>query len=169
MANRKLGRPSDQRIALLRNQVTSLIWYGKIETTLPRAKEVSSIAEHLITIAMRECDNTIATTKESKNDKLQFVTKDVVNDAPARLAARRQVMKFLYDIPVMQGKDEDKVDYLERKKNIKHQVVEKLFREIAPKYKKRAEEKGQGGGYTRIVKKGPRRGDAAEMAILELI
>ena len=169
MANRKLGRPSDQRIALLRNQVTSLIWYGKIETTLPRAKEVSSIAEHLITIAMRECDNTIATTKESKNDKLQIVTKDVVNDAPARLAARRQVMKFLYDIPVMQGKDEDKVDYLERKKNIKHQVVEKLFREIAPTYKKRAEEKGQGGGYTRIVKKGPRRGDAAEMAILELI
>ena len=169
MANRKLGRPSDQRIALLRNQVTSLIWYGKIETTLPRAKEVSSIAEHLITIAMSECDNTIATTKESKNDKLQIVTKDVVNDAPARLAARRQVMKFLYDIPVMQCKDDDKVDYLERKKNIKHQVVEKLFREIAPKYKKRAEEKGQGGGYTRIVKKGPRRGDAAEMAILELI
>ena len=169
MANRKLGRPSDQRIALLRNQVTSLIWYGKIETTLPRAKEVSSIAEHLITIAMRECDNTIATTKESKNDKLQIVTKDVVNDAPARLAARRQVMKFLYDIPVMQGKDEDKVDYLERKKNIKHQVVEKLFREIAPKYKKRAEEKGQGGGYTRIVKMGPRRGDGAEMVVLELI
>ena len=169
MANRKLGRPSDQRIALLRNQVTSLIWYGKIETTLPRAKEVSSIAEHLITIAMRECDNTIASTKESKNDKLQIVTKDVVNDAPARLAARRQVMKFLYDIPVMQGKDEDKVDYLERKKNIKHQVVEKLFREIAPKYKKRAEEKGQGGGYTRIVKMGPRRGDAAEMVILELV
>ena len=169
MANRKLGRPSDQRIALLRNQVTSLIWYGKIETTLPRAKEVSSIAEHLITIAMRECDNTIATTKESKNDKLQIVTKDVVNDAPARLAARRQVMKFLYDIPVMQGKDEDKVDYLERKKNIKHQVVEKLFREIAPKYKKRAEEKGQGGGYTRLVKMGPRRGDAAEMVILELV
>ena len=169
MANRKLGRPSDQRIALLRNQVTSLIWYGRIETTLPRAKEVSSVAEHLITIAMRECENTINVTKEGKNDKLQIVTKEVVNDAPARLAARRQVMKYLYDIPVMQNKDEDKDDYLERKKNIKHQVVEKLFREIAPKYKKRAAEKGQGGGYTRIVKKGPRRGDAAEMAILELI
>ena len=169
MANRKLGRPSDQRIALLRNQVTSLIWYGRIETTLPRAKEVSSVAEHLITIAMRECDNTVTVTKEGKNDKMQIVTKEVVNDTPGRLAARRQVMKYLYDIPVMQNKDEDKDDYLERKKNIKHQVVEKLFREIAPKYKKRAEEKGQGGGYTRIVKKGPRRGDAAEMAILELI
>ena len=169
MANRKLGRPSDQRIALLRNQVTSLIWYGRIETTLPRAKEVSSVAEHLITIAMRECENTINVTKEGKNDKLQIVTKEVVNDAPARLAARRQVMKYLYDIPVMQNKDEDKDDYLERKKNIKHQVVEKLFREIAPKYKKRAAEKGQGGGYTRIVKIGPRRGDAAEMVILELI
>ncbi|MBQ4089064.1 MAG: 50S ribosomal protein L17 [Clostridia bacterium] len=169
MANRKLGRPSDQRIALLRNQVTSLIWYGKIETTLPRAKEVQSVAEHLITIAMRECDNTVTVTKEGKNDKMQIVTKEVVNDTASRLAARRQVMKYLYDIPVMQNKDEDKDDYLERKKNVKHQVVEKLFREIAPKYKKRAEEKGQGGGYSRIVKKGPRRGDAAEMAILELI
>jgi len=169
MANRKLGRPSDQRIALLRNQVTSLIWYGRIETTLPRAKEVSSVAEHLITIAMRECDNTVTVTKEGKNDKMQIVTKEVVNDTASRLAARRQVMKYLYDIPVMQNAGEDKDDYLERKKNIKHQVVEKLFREIAPKYKKRAEEKGQGGGYTRIVKKGPRRGDAAEMAILELI
>ena len=129
MANRKLGRPSDQRIALLRNQVTSLIWYGKIETTLPRAKEVSSIAEHLITIAMRECDNTIATTKESKNDKLQIVTKDVVNDAPARLAARRQVMKFLYDIPVMQGKDEDKVDYLKVSEGLGAQAFEITKRE----------------------------------------
>ena len=171
MANRKLGRPSDQRIALLRNQVTSLIWYGKIETTLPRAKEVRSIAEHLITIAMRECDNTVTVTKEGKNDKMQIVTKEVVNDTPGRLAARRQVMKYLYDIPVTFDKKsgEDRDDYLERKKNIKHQVVEKLFREIAPKYKKRAEEKGQGGGYTRIVKMGPRRGDAAEMAIIELI
>ena len=169
MANRKLGRPSDQRIALLRNQVTSLIWYGRIETTLPRAKEVSSVAEHLITIAMRECDNTVTVTKEGKNDKMQIVTKEVVNDTASRLAARRQVMKYLYDIPVMQNEGEDKDDYLERKKNIKHQVVEKLFREIAPKYKKRAEEKGQGGGYTRLIKKGPRRGDAAEMVILEFI
>jgi len=72
-------------------------------------------------------------------------------------------------MPVIQGKDEEKEDFIERKKNIKHPVVEKLFREIAPKYKKRIEEKGQAGGYTRIVKIGPRRGDAAEMVILELV
>lgn len=170
MANhRKLGRPSDQRMAMLRNQVTNLIWYGKIETTLARGKEVQSMAEHLITIAMRECDNTVELTKKTKNDKQQIVELTVTNDAPARLAARRRVMKYLYDIPAIQNKDEDRDDFKARQKQVKHQVVEKLFREIAPKYKKRAEEKGQGGGYTRLVKMGPRRGDAAEMVIVELV
>ena len=170
MANhRKLGRPSDQRMAMLRNQVTNLIWYGKIETTLARGKEVQSMAEHLITIAMRQCDNTVELTKKTKNDKQQIVELTVTNDSPERLAARRRVMKYLYDIPAVQNKDEEKEDFIARKKQVKHQVVEKLFREIAPKYKKRAEEKGQGGGYTRIIKMGPRRGDAAEMVIVELI
>ena len=169
MSNRKLGRPTNQRKALLRNQVTNLIWYGKIETTLDRAKEVRSIAEHLITIAMRECDNTVEVTKKTNNDKGQTVEKTVVNDKPSRLAARRRVMAYLYRMPVMQGKDEEKEDFIQRKKDIKHPVVEKLFREVAPKYKARAAEKGQGGGYTRIVKMGPRRGDAAEMVILELV
>ena len=169
MAHRKLGRPSDQRKALLRNQVTNLIWYGKIETTLARGKEVQSVAEHLITIAMRQCDNTVEVTKKTKNDKQQIVELTVTNDAPERLAARRRVMSYLYDIPAIQNKDEDRDDFKARQKQVKHQVVEKLFREIAPKYKKRAEEKGQGGGYTRIIRKGPRRGDAAEMVILELV
>ena len=169
MANRKLGRPSDQRMAMLRKQVTNLIWYGKIETTLARGKEVQAMAEHLITIAMRECDNTVELTKKTKNEKQQIVELTVTNDQPSRLAARRRVMKVLYDIPAVQNKDEDKEDFKARQKQVKHQVVEKLFREIAPKYKKRAEEKGQGGGYTRLVKMGPRRGDAAEMVILELV
>ena len=169
MANRKLGRPSDQRMALLRNQVTNLIWYGKIETTLERAKEVRSIAEHIINIAMKECDNTVEVKKTTNNEKGQTVELNVVNDMPSRLAARRRVMAYLYRMPVLQGKEEEKEDFIERKKNIKHPVVEKLFRELAPKYKKRAEEKGQGGGYTRIIKMGPRRGDAAEMVILELV
>ena len=169
MANRKLGRPSDQRVALLRNQVTNLLWYGKIETTLARAKEVSSMAEHLIAIAIRECDNTVEVEKKTKNDKEQIVVLNVTNDKPSRLAARRQIMRYLYDIPAVQKEGEDKDDFKARVRDVKHPVVEKLFREIAPKYKKRTEEKGQGGGYTRIVKMGPRRGDAAEMVVLELV
>lgn len=169
MANRKLGRPSDQRMAMLRNQVTNLIWYGKIETTLARGKEVQSMAEHLITIAMRECDNTVEVTKKTMNEKKQSGEITVTNDSAARLAARRQVMRYLYEIPAVQNADEDKDDFKQRKKDVNHPVVEKLFREIAPKYKKRAAEKGQGGGYTRLIKKGPRRGDAAEMVILELV
>ncbi|MBQ4451046.1 MAG: 50S ribosomal protein L17 [Clostridia bacterium] len=169
MGNRKLGRPTNQRKAMLRNQVTNLIWYGRIETTLDRAKEVRSIAEHMITIAMRECDNTVEVKKTTNNDKGQTVELTVVNDQPSRLAARRRVMSYLYRMPVMQGKEEEKEDFKQRQKDIKHPVIEKLFREIAPKYKARAAEKGQGGGYTRIVRIGPRRGDAAEMVYLELV
>ncbi|MBO4885203.1 MAG: 50S ribosomal protein L17 [Clostridia bacterium] len=169
MTNRKLGKPTDQRKALLRNQVTNLIWYGRIETTLARAKEVSSMAEHLITLAVRECDNTIEVTKETKNDKQQIVNLTVTNDAPSKLHARRQIMSYLYNIPEAKKADENKKEYKERTKDVKYPVVEKLFREIGPKYKARKAEKGIGGGYTRIVKMGPRRGDAAEMVILELV
>ena len=78
---RKLGRTAAQRKALLRNQVTNLIWYGRIETTLARAKEVRSAAEHLITLAIRECDNTVSVEKTFNNDKGQSVTVTVQNDA----------------------------------------------------------------------------------------
>ena len=135
MGNRKLGRPTNQRKALLRNQTTNLIWYGKIETTLDRAKEVRSIAEHLITIAMRECDNTVEVKKTTNNDKGQTVELTVTNDKPSRLAARRRIMAYLYRMPVLRGKDEEKEDFEKRQKEIKHPVIEKLFREIAPKYK----------------------------------
>ena len=169
MANRKLGRPTDQRRALLRNQVTNLIWYGKIETTLMRAKEVSAVAEKLITLAARECDNTIEVVKKTNNEKQQIVEIKVQNDAPGKLAARRQIMSYLYEIPAPREKEETRAEYAARTRTVKHPVVEKLMREIAPKYKARAKEKGQGGGYTRIVKMGPRRGDGAEMVILELV
>ena len=169
MANRKLGKPADQRKALLRNQVTNLIWYGKIETTLARAKEVAAVAEHYINLAVRECDNTIEVTKETKNEKEQIVTLTVTNDSPSRLHARRQCMAYLYNLPAPRKEDETKKEYAERSREVKNPVVEKLFREIGPKYKARKAEKGVGGGYTRIIKKGPRRGDAAEMVILELV
>lgn len=169
MAQRKLGRPADQRKALLRNQVTNLIWYGKIETTLARAKEVRSMAERLITLAVRECDNTIEVTKEFNNEKGQTVSVTVTNDQPSRLHARRMIMATVYDLKEAKEDGESKSDYRERTKDVKHPVVEKLFREIGPKYKKRNEEKGCAGGYTRIIRKGPRRGDAAEMVIIELV
>ena len=95
MANRKLSRPADQRQALLRNLVTNFIWNGKIETTLQRAKEVSSIAEKLITLAVRECDNTVDVTKTVNNDKGQSVELTLKNDAPSKLAARRRMMAYL--------------------------------------------------------------------------
>ncbi len=166
---RKLGRTADQRKALLRNQVTNLIWYGRIETTEAKAKEVRRIADKMITLAIKECDNTIATTKETHNDKGQVMTIDVVNDAPSKLHARRLMMAYLYDLKEQQQADEKKADYKERTKDNKHPVVEKLFREIGPKYKARNAEKNCSGGYTRIYKLGPRRGDAAEMVVLELI
>ena len=169
MAQRKLGRTADQRKALLRNQVTNLIWYGRIETTEARAKEVRSIAEKLITLAVRECENTVEVTKSTQNDKNQTVEITVKNDSPSRLHARRQVMEILYKVPLTREEDETKKEFAARSNQIKNPVVDKLFDEIGPKYKKRAEEKGQRGGYTRILKMGPRRGDAAEMVILEMV
>ena len=170
MANqRKLGRTADQRKALLRNQVTNLIWNGRIETTEAKAKEVRRIADKMITLAVRECENTVSTTKETHNDKGQLVTLEVVNDAPSKLHARRIMMAYLYDLKEPKKDDENKAEYTERTKDNKHPVVEKLFRELGPKYKARNAEKNCSGGYTRIYKRGPRRGDAAEMVIIELV
>ena len=166
---RKLGRTADQRKALLRNQVTNLIWHGRIETTLAKAKEVRSAAERLITLAIRECDNTVEATKEFHNEKGQLVTITVQNDSPSKLHARRLIMAYLYEIAEQKKEDESKADFKERTKDNKHPVVEKLFREIGPKFKARNAEKGCVGGYTRIYRLGPRRGDAAEMVILEII
>ncbi len=163
MPNRKLGKPTDQRDAMLRNMTTALLWNGKLVTTATRAKEVRPIAEKLITLAVKEYKNTETVEKQTKNDKNQTVTVESQNDLPSKLHARRQIMAYLYDMPLPREEKETKKEYKQRDSEIAHPVVEKLFREIAPKYD------GRNGGYTRIIKMGPRRGDAAEMAILELI
>ena len=168
MANRKLGKPSDQRVALLRNQTTALLWNGKVVTTEARAKEIRSIAEKIITLAVREYDNSETVEKESRNEKAQVIKREATNDKPSKLAARRSMMAYLYDIPEAKSKKESKSEYAERTKERTHPVVEKLFRDIAPKYAKRAAA-GSKGGYTRMYKLGPRRGDAAEMVVLELV
>ena len=171
--NRKLGRPTDIRLAILKNQVTELIAYGKIETTLARAKEVKSIADSLVSLAIKEKDNyemveektkkakidskgkKVTELVKSKNGKeyLKVVKEEVIvkkqKDNPTRLNARRKIMRKTNKIKDSEG---NKID-----------IPSKLFNEIAPKYEKNV------GGYTRIVKAGPRRGDGAEVVILQLI
>ncbi|CRZ35228.1 LSU ribosomal protein L17P [Herbinix hemicellulosilytica] len=174
---RKLGRTTSQRKALLRNQVTNLIYHGKIVTTEAKAKEVRKIAEHLIALAVKERDNYETVTvkaKVARKDKDGKRVKEVVNgkkvtvfdevektikkDNPSRLHARRQMLKYLYPVTVV---PEEKAG---RKRNTKViDLSEKLFDEIAPKYANR------NGGYTRIVKIGPRKGDAAMEVLIELV
>jgi len=170
---RKLGRATDQRKAILRGLVTSLFENGKIETTEARAKEVKNIAENLIAMAVKEVDSftskqvkvslpkldsdgkKITKTVTSKNGrKYNVVDREVKTDmitvdSPSRLHARKQAMSFLYRLSDENGK--------------KVNVADKLFDEIAPKYKEK------NGGYTRMYKLGPRRGDAAEVVLLELV
>ena len=166
---RKLGRTASQRKAMLRNLTTNLLWYGRIETTEAKAKEVRSIVDKMITLAIREYDQTVEVEKEFYNDKKQIVKQTFTNDLPSKLHARRLMMAYLYDIREPKQDDESKSEYKERTKDNKHPVVEKLFREYGPKYRARNAEKGCSGGYTRIYKLGPRRGDAAEMVIIELV
>ena len=166
---RKLGRTASQRKAMLRNLTTNLLWYGRIETTEAKAKEVRSIVDKMITLAIREYDQSVEVEKEFYNEKKQIVKETFVNDLPSKLHARRLMMAYLYDIQEAKKDDENKADYKARTKDNKHPVVEKLFREYGPKYRARNQEKNCAGGYTRIYKLGPRRGDAAEMVIIELV
>ncbi len=174
---RKLGRTSSQRKAMLRGQVTSLLVNGKIVTTEARAKEVRKIAEGMIALAVKEKDNyetVTVTAKVPQKDKdgkrvktvvdgkkvtvYDTVEKTIKKDMPSRLHARRQMLKFLY--PVTQVPTE----LAGRKKATKEvDIPAKLFDELAPKYASRQ------GGYTRIVKIGPRHGDAAMQVLLELV
>lgn len=165
----KLGRTTEQRMAMLRNQASELLWYGKIETTQARAKELKSYVEKIITKAIKVYDlneekEVIKTDKKGKE-----ITVKVLKDSPKKLAARRAIMAKLRDLQEVKGFNEKKSDFKKRTQDIKHPLIEKLFNEIAPKYAQRAEELGQGGGYTRIYLLGERRGDGAEKAIIELV
>lgn len=170
---RKLGRETAARKSILRNLVTTLIVEGKVTTTETRAKEAARIAEKMIALAVREQNNfttktvtvsgaklddkgrKVLRTATSKNDRKYDVveremkTKTVQVDMPSRLAARRKIMTM-----VVETRDQDG----ERVSTVNH-----LFNSVAPRFTSRQ------GGYTRIVKLGPRRGDAAPMALLELV
>ncbi len=158
---------------MLKNQVYELLWYGEISTTVDRAKSVRSLAEKYITIAMRAYKDDVKVTKtitetNAKRERVKS-TVEVTNDGPKKLAARRRLMAELVDLKEIKGEKESKSAYKARIKDVKHPLIEKMFKEYAPKYDARKEELGQGGGYTRIIKTGVRRGDAAETCVLKLI
>ena len=174
---RKLGRTSSQRKALLRNQVTNLLYHGKIVTTEAKAKEIRRIAEHMIAMAVREKDNYETVTVKAKvaqKDKdgkrvkevvdgkkvtvFDTVDKEIKREKPSRLHARRQMNKMLYGITEIPDTTAGR-----RKGTKKVDVASKLFDEIAPKYENRK------GGYTRIIKIGQRKGDAAMEVLIELV
>ena len=174
---RKLSRTSDQRKALIRSQVTALLYHGKIVTTEAKAKEIRKVAEGLIAMAVKEKDNfeTVTVTakvarkdadgkrvKEVKDGKkvtvYDEVQKEIKKDSPSRLHARHQMLKVFYPLTSVPAAAAGK------KKNTKKvDMVDKMFSEIAPKYVNR------NGGYTRIIKIGPRKGDGAMEVVLELV
>ena len=171
--NRKLGRTTDIRLAMLKTGLTDLILHGKIETTGARAKELKAMADSIISLAIREKDNfemvdskvvkakldskgnKVTELVKSKNGKeyLKVVKEETTEkrqkDMPTRLNARRKMMRMMNKVKDENGNNID--------------LTAKLFNEIAPKYE------GRVGGYTRIIKKGQRRGDAAEIVILQLV
>ena len=174
---RKLGKTSDQRKALLRNQVTALLHNGKIVTTQARAKEVQKIVEGLIALGVKEKDNfemvkvsakVPVKDKDGKRvkevvdgkkvTKFETVEKEIKKDLPSRLHARHQMIKILYPVTEVPATNAGK------KRGTKEvDLVAKLFDEYGVKYANR------NGGYTRIIKIGPRKGDAAMEVVLELV
>lgn len=165
----KLGRTTEQRLAILRNQASQLLWYGKIETTAARAKELQSYVEKLITKAINSYDDVVEIEVVTKNNKGKEIKTTSFKDGPKKLNARRAIMAKTYDLQEIKAFNEKKSDYKKRTEQIQHPLMEKLFNEIAPKYAQRKEELGQGGGYTRVYLLGQRRGDGAEQAIIELV
>ena len=165
---RKLGKPTDQRLAMLKTQTTDLLLNGKIVTTEARAKEVKALADSIIALAVKEHKNfeevEVKVSKAKLDAKGKKVTEKVTSkngkeylrvvkeektekrqkDMPSRLNARRKIMRKI-----------NKVDGVD--------LINKLFNEIAPRYESRV------GGYTRILKMEPRKGDNAEQAILMLV
>ena len=171
--DRKLGRTTDHRVAMLKNLATDLLVHERVETTLARAKEVTSIAENLIALAIREKDNfetvevkvvkakldskgnkeTEKVTSKNGKEYLRVVKEEKMEkrqkDMPSRLNARRKIMAKTNKVKDSEGNNID--------------LPAKLFGELATKYE------GRAGGYTRIIKVGPRRGDSAERVIIELV
>ena len=171
--NRKLGRTTDIRNSMLKTLTTDLILKGKVETTEARAKEVKAIADSVISLAIKEKDNyetvevkVVKAKLDSKGNKVTELTKSKNGNEYLKVVKEEKIEKRQKDLPSRlnaRRKMMTKINKVKDEKGNNIDLIAKLFNEIAPKYE------GRVGGYTRIVKAGPRRGDGAEVAILQLI
>ena len=169
MINSKLGRPSKEKMAMIRNQVSNLLWNEKIETTFDRAKATGSMAEKMLTLAINTYEDTVKVVKKVKDEKGVEIQKEFINDGPKKLNARKKLMSFLYDLQEQKKEKESKATFKARTEDVNHPLIEKIFNVYAPRYAERAKNLGNKGGYTRIIKLGQRRGDSAETARIELV
>ena len=169
MEQRKLSRPTDQRKALLRNQVTALLWNEKITTTYARAKEVQRLADELIQLAVDTVLDVKREVKKTVDKKGKTIETENIIDGEKRLAARRKIMAMVYDPPETRKPDETAPAFRERTKDIQHPIIEKIFNVYAIRYSQRNRDNNCSGGYTRVLKLGARRGDGAEAALIELV
>ena len=166
---KKLNRPTKERMSMLRGQATTFLWEGKIETTEAKAKSLQSYVEKILTLAINTYEDTLKVEKTEVDSKGVKIKREVVNDGPKKLAARRAIMNKLFDIQEQRKPKEDKADFKARIADVNHPLIEKIFNVYAPKYASRAKELGTKGGYTRVLKLGKRRGDNADMAMLTLV
>lgn len=169
MRVRKLNRPNKERVALIRNQATDLLWHGKITTTETKAKYLRSYVEKLLTLAINSYEDVIKSEKVFVDEKGAKATREVILDGPKKLAARRQIMSKLYTVKEKRLPKEKKSAFVARTEGIKNPLIEKIFNIYAPKYAERKNELKIGGGYTRLIKVGKRVGDNADVVMIELI
>ena len=167
--NKKLGRPTDQKLAMVSNLATDLLWYGHIETTFDRAKTAAAFAEKIITLAVDSYEDVVTEEKTTLDNNGKEKKVSVSKDGVKKLNARRQIISLLYDRQEKRQKGEKLAAFEARTQGIEMPLIEKIFDEYAPRFAERAKEKGQKGGYTRVLKTTIRRGDNAQMAIAELL
>lgn len=169
METKKLGKPTDQRLAMLSNLASDILWFGHIETTFDRAKAAARIVDQVITLAVNTYEDVETTEKSTKDSSGKDKKVSVTRDGAKKLAARRKIIAMLETRQEHKKKGEKPADFAARTQGIEMPLIEKIFDDLAPRYAERAKTSGSKGGYTKVIKTSVRRGDNAQMALVELV